>query len=164
MLAHRPPSRPWLTGRLACGSVVPGAPGPAGPGGVASFQAVSAPRAPSPVAWRYPVYLAPPGSGARPRTSVPLAARSSAQSVPVAASPGGLGPLLRQLLRCPCPVRPARLRPAPREDRVGAPPYAEPSARRLLSGLPSCAPVPARRCAPPQVAPTATAWVVGHRH
>ena len=34
-----------------------------------------------------------------------------------------LGPLPRQLSRCMCPFLPARQRPSPREDRVGAQPH-----------------------------------------
>jgi len=84
-------------------------------------------------------------------------------SVPVAVSPGWeedlpdvtlhifpyvLGPLPRQLVECIYPFLPPRLRPSPREDRVGAPhhPYSDFSTARF-SRLQSFTHVQARRYA-----------------
>ncbi len=100
MLAHMPRARPWFTGRLAWGSVDRGAPGLSYPGEMASTQAVLVPRAPSPLDRPYPVDRATLGSCARPRSSAPLAHRSTVQSGPVGASPCW-NPVLPAVLSAP---------------------------------------------------------------
>jgi len=87
VLAHIRPSRLWFAEQLARGSIDPVPPGTTCPGGVSSTRAVIVPRAPSRPDRRYPIGLATTGSCARPRSSVPLALRSTVQSVQVAASP-----------------------------------------------------------------------------
>ena len=87
VLAHIRPSRLWFAEQLARGSIDPVPPGTTCPGGVSSTRAVIVPRAPSRPDRRYPIGIATTGSCARPRSSVPLALRSTVQSVQVAASP-----------------------------------------------------------------------------
>jgi hypothetical protein len=59
-----------------------------------------------------------------------------------------LGPLPRRLLRCMYPFLPSRHRPAPRADRVGAPPCpCSDFSMAPFSRLQSCLHVQARRCA-----------------
>ena len=87
------------------------------------------------VSRRYPAFIARTGSCVSPQPSPCFRSPVGNGSVPVAVSPGWeedlpdvtlhifpcvLGPLPRQLVECIYPFLPPRLRPSPREDRVGA--------------------------------------------
>src|SRR5207245_234163 len=104
-------------------------------------------RAPAPVLPPPPVSGIPSTPGLCRLRSAP-AGRRTFPTCSLRLCPCGLGPLPRRLVRCPCPVLPARPRPAPRADQGGASqsPYSE-CRTAPLSRLQSCAEGQARRCA-----------------
>jgi hypothetical protein len=111
--------------------------GPSAPGhdhGVTSVVLGSRPRSvglpPRSALVRTPApVLTPPAASVGPsdRGSVPVAVRpgweEACPAVVLRLWRCGLGPLPRRLVACIDPVLPPRQRPAPRADRVGAPPY-----------------------------------------